>query len=164
MKWFRWFDAKVRCMVLHRDGNKVQWAEGSGESGTATITEAPARRSGGSAAEEGKARRDGSAHRAGRDAVEDTDPLPATESAATPAPASKTPATSETPADIRSVPALQFAAAALAEAMPKPAPITPSKLGMGEVAPVEVAPPPVDEEPAAEAARAAATRRRSSKA
>jgi hypothetical protein len=41
MKWFRWFDAKERCMVLHRDGNRVQWAEGSGESGTATITEAP---------------------------------------------------------------------------------------------------------------------------
>jgi hypothetical protein len=41
MKWFRWFDAKERCMVLHREGNRVQWAEGSGESGTATITEAP---------------------------------------------------------------------------------------------------------------------------
>jgi len=27
-------------MVLHRDGNRVQWAEASGESGTATITEA----------------------------------------------------------------------------------------------------------------------------
>ena len=40
MKWFRWFDAKPRCMVLHRDGNRVQWAEASGESGTATITEA----------------------------------------------------------------------------------------------------------------------------
>jgi uncharacterized protein YraI len=41
MKWFRWFDARERCMVLHREGNRVQWAEGSGESGTATITEAP---------------------------------------------------------------------------------------------------------------------------
>ena len=40
MKWFRWFDAKPRCMVLLRDGNRVQWSEGSGESGTATITEA----------------------------------------------------------------------------------------------------------------------------
>jgi len=40
MKWFRWFDAKPRCMVLHREGNRVQWAEASGESGTATITEA----------------------------------------------------------------------------------------------------------------------------
>src|SRR4029078_12520150 len=41
MKWFRWVDAKARCMVLHREGNRVQGAEGSGESGTATITEAP---------------------------------------------------------------------------------------------------------------------------
>ncbi len=49
MKWFRWFDAKPRCMVLHRDGNKVQWAEGSGESGTATITEARPVVSGGAA-------------------------------------------------------------------------------------------------------------------
>jgi len=40
MKWFRWFDSKPRCMVLHREGNRVQWAEASGESGTATITEA----------------------------------------------------------------------------------------------------------------------------
>ena len=41
MKWFRWFDAKPRCMALLREGNRVQWSEGSGESGTATITEAP---------------------------------------------------------------------------------------------------------------------------
>jgi hypothetical protein len=40
MKWFRWFDAKPRCMVLLREGNRVRWSEGSGESGTATITEA----------------------------------------------------------------------------------------------------------------------------
>ena len=40
MKWFRWFDAKPRCMTLQRDGNKVYWSEGSGENGTATITEA----------------------------------------------------------------------------------------------------------------------------
>jgi SH3 domain-containing protein len=40
MKWFRWFDAKRRCMTLQREGNKVYWSEGSGESGTATITEA----------------------------------------------------------------------------------------------------------------------------
>jgi len=42
VKWFRWFDAKARCIVLHREGSKVQWHESSGESGTATITEAPA--------------------------------------------------------------------------------------------------------------------------
>jgi hypothetical protein len=38
MKWFRWFDAKPRCMTLTRDGNRVHWYEGSGESGTATLT------------------------------------------------------------------------------------------------------------------------------
>jgi hypothetical protein len=41
MKWFRWFDAKPRCMTLQRDGSKVHWYEGSGESGTATLTVAP---------------------------------------------------------------------------------------------------------------------------
>lgn len=40
VKWFRWFDAKPRCMVLQREGNKVYWQEGSGESGTAMLTEA----------------------------------------------------------------------------------------------------------------------------
>ncbi|KWT72032.1 hypothetical protein APY04_0315 [Hyphomicrobium sulfonivorans] len=40
MKWFRWFDAKPRCMALRREGNRVHWSEASGESGTATITEA----------------------------------------------------------------------------------------------------------------------------
>jgi hypothetical protein len=41
MKWFRWFDAKPRCIILHREGDRVRWYENSGESGTATITEAP---------------------------------------------------------------------------------------------------------------------------
>lgn len=41
MKWFRWFDAKKRCISLQRDGNKVWWHEDSGEDGTATVTEAP---------------------------------------------------------------------------------------------------------------------------
>jgi len=41
MKWFRWFDAKPRCITLHREGTRVRWYENSGESGTATITEAP---------------------------------------------------------------------------------------------------------------------------
>lgn len=40
MKWFRWFDAKPRCITLKRDGNKVYWYENSGEAGTASITEA----------------------------------------------------------------------------------------------------------------------------
>jgi hypothetical protein len=142
MKWFRWFDAKVRCMVLHRDGNKVHWAEGSGESGTATITEAPPIVA---AAPPNKEKRVVTAALTEpvETPIENTDPLPGTESAATPAPV-EAPVTS--PAASDRVPALQFAAAALAEAMPKPVPITPSKLGMGEVAPVKVAPPPVDEQ------------------
>lgn len=41
VKWFRWFDAKARCISLQRDGSKVYWQENSGESGTATITESP---------------------------------------------------------------------------------------------------------------------------
>ncbi|MFA5900368.1 MAG: SH3 domain-containing protein [Hyphomicrobium sp.] len=41
VKWFRWFDAKARCISLQRDGSKVYWQENSGETGTATITEAP---------------------------------------------------------------------------------------------------------------------------
>lgn len=41
MKWFRWFDAKKRCIVLQREGNKVWWRDDTGESGTATVTEAP---------------------------------------------------------------------------------------------------------------------------
>ena len=41
VKWFRWFDAKPRCISLQRDGSKVYWRENSGESGTATITESP---------------------------------------------------------------------------------------------------------------------------
>jgi hypothetical protein len=36
-KWFRWFDAKTRCLSLQRDGNRIYWQEGSGEKGTATL-------------------------------------------------------------------------------------------------------------------------------
>ena len=152
MKWFRWFDAKVRCMVLHRDGNKVHWAEGSGESGTATITEAlPVVAAAAPRAPKKEKRFVTAAVTEPVNApAEDNGPPPATETAATPAPA-ETPAASETPATSDTVPALQFAAAALAEAM-KPAPITPSKLGMGETAPGEAVPARVDEEPTAEAA------------
>jgi len=154
MKWFRWFDAKVRCMVLHRDGNKVYWAEGSGENGTATITEAPTVVAAAAPRTAKKEKRVVTAALVEPVAApsEDSAPPPATEVAATPAPA-ETPAASETPATSDAVPALQFAAAALAEAM-KPAPITPSKLGMGEPAPGEAVPAPVDVEPAAEAAPA----------
>ena len=163
MKWFRWFDARPRCMVLHRDGNKVQWAEGSGESGTATITEAVPVVAAATPRTAKKEKRFVTATLVEPVAPSDsTSSPPATETAATPAPSetpppsetpatAETPAASETPATFDTVPALQFAAAALAEAMPKPAPITPSKLGMGETAPVEVATPPVDEQPTADA-------------
>lgn len=163
MKWFRWFDAKPRCMVLNRDGNKVHWAEGSGESGTATITEARPE----VAAAPPKPKKEKRVVTAAltepvQAPTENTDPLPGTESALTPAPvetptASETPATSETPvasetpATSDRVPALQFAAAALADAMPKPVPITPSKLGMTDTTPEEAA--PVGEQPIAEAPR-----------
>jgi Bacterial SH3 domain len=37
-KWFRWFDAKTRCISLQRDGNRIYWQEaGGGEKGTATL-------------------------------------------------------------------------------------------------------------------------------
>jgi Bacterial SH3 domain len=168
MKWFRWFDARQRCMVLHRDGNKVQWAEGSGESGTATITEAAPVVAAATlrTAKKEKPFVTATLVEPVNATVENANPPPATETA-TPAPAEtpvtseppivsaspatpETPTASETPSTSDRLPALQFAAAALAEAMPKPAPITPSKLGMGETAPVEAAPPPVDEQPAAE--------------
>jgi hypothetical protein len=40
MKWFRWFDAKARCISLQREANRILWHEDSGESGTATLVEA----------------------------------------------------------------------------------------------------------------------------
>jgi SH3 domain-containing protein len=36
-KWFRWFEAKTRCLSLQRDGNRIYWQEASGEKGTATL-------------------------------------------------------------------------------------------------------------------------------
>ena len=152
MKWFRWFDAKSRCMVLHRDGNKVQWAEGSGESGTATITEALPVIAEAAPRPPKKEKRfvTAAVSEPVNTPAEDNNPPPANETAATPA-AAETPSASVTPATADTVPALQFAAAALAEAM-KPAPITPSKLGMGETPPGEAAPALVDEEPTAAAA------------
>ena len=32
MKWFRWFDAKARCISLQREANRILWQENSGES------------------------------------------------------------------------------------------------------------------------------------
>jgi hypothetical protein len=39
VKWFRWFDAEVRCASLRQDGTRIFWQERGGESGTATIAE-----------------------------------------------------------------------------------------------------------------------------
>ena len=132
MKWFRWFDAKQRCMALRRDGNKVYWAEGSGESGTATITEAQPIVAAAPAPRPQKKEKRVEVAAAAPPAA----PAPApTESAAAPAP-------DETPAPSDTTPALQFAAAALVPVMPKPAPVKPSKLGMNDAAPDDRAPAP----------------------
>lgn len=39
LKFFRWFDAKERCITVQMDGNKLWWSEPSGENGTATLAE-----------------------------------------------------------------------------------------------------------------------------
>lgn len=37
-KWFRWFDAQVRCLTIARDGNRISWRKiDDGETGTGTI-------------------------------------------------------------------------------------------------------------------------------
>lgn len=40
-KWFRWFDAEVRCLSVSRDGSRLFWKKDDGETGTATLVEAP---------------------------------------------------------------------------------------------------------------------------
>ena len=43
-KWFRWFEAKPRCVSVTRNGQRIRWQEAGGESGTATIVaEGPSR-------------------------------------------------------------------------------------------------------------------------
>lgn len=39
-KWFRWFDAEVRCITVARDGARLFWKKDDGETGTATLIEA----------------------------------------------------------------------------------------------------------------------------
>jgi len=39
LRWFRWFDARARCISVQRDGKRIYWQEAGGESGTATIVE-----------------------------------------------------------------------------------------------------------------------------
>jgi hypothetical protein len=140
MKWFRWFDAKPRCMTLLREGNRVQWSEGSGESGTATITEAPP-----VVVAAGPRRTPKKEKRV--EPVETADaPEQAPvniEVAEAPAPrnvelAEAPVAPAAEPAPDRS-PALQFAAAALSQVLPPPAEAKPSRLGMSDT--------PASEEP-----------------
>jgi hypothetical protein len=159
MKWFRWFDAKPRCMTLLREGNRVQWSEGSGESGTATITEAPP-----VVVAAGPRRTPKKEKRVEPvEVAEAPEQAPANfEFADAPAPPNvelaQAPATpTAAPAPDRS-PALQFAAAALSQVLPPPAEAKPSKLGMSDtpateepVAPVTEAPAEAAPEPAAPA-------------
>ncbi|MDP1911628.1 MAG: hypothetical protein Q8K85_25285 [Hyphomicrobium sp.] len=138
MKWFRWFDAKPRCMTLLRDGNRVQWSEGSGESGTATITEAPpVVVAAGPRRTPKKQKRVEPVETADApeeapfniEVAEATTP-PNVELADAPA------AQAAEPAPDRS-PALQFAAAALSQVLPPPAAAKPSKLGMTDTPPTD---------------------------
>ena len=39
VKWFRWFEAKVRCVSIYQDGKHISWRGEGGRSGTGTITE-----------------------------------------------------------------------------------------------------------------------------
>lgn len=41
IKWFRWFESQPRCMDIRLDGTRVFWRKEDGESGTATLAEAP---------------------------------------------------------------------------------------------------------------------------
>lgn len=41
-KWFRWFDAKPRCITVAQDGTRLHWRQDDGDTGTATLVEAPA--------------------------------------------------------------------------------------------------------------------------
>ncbi len=36
-KWFKWFDAEVKCLQLRQQGQRIFWSSDDGKSGTATI-------------------------------------------------------------------------------------------------------------------------------
>lgn len=40
-KWFRWFDAEVRCITVAQDGTRLHWRKEDGETGTATLVGRP---------------------------------------------------------------------------------------------------------------------------
>ena len=146
MKWFRWFDAKPRCMTLLREGDRVQWSEGSGESGTATITEAapimvaveprhtPKKQKPIELVETAAAPEPA----AEEIQVAEAPALPSVEAADAPAPQVAAPNSDQSPA-------LQFAAAALSQVLPPPAEAKPSKLGMSDTPTTEEPAPPVSE-------------------
>jgi len=37
VKWFRWFEAKTRCVTVQHEGPKIYWQDERGETGTATL-------------------------------------------------------------------------------------------------------------------------------
>jgi hypothetical protein len=151
MKWFRWFDAKARCMTLQRDGDKVYWSEGSGENGTATITEA---------APVVVAVAPSPPKRKRVETAAVADPAPSAVESVAAQSAAEAPAMSDT------APALQFAAAALGKVLPGAAAseAKPSKLGMEEPAPNEESPAPAYEEAAPAASEEPAPPQRKVKA
>lgn len=131
VKWFRWFDAKTRCITLQRDGQRVYWQEASGESGTATIVE------------NAQAAAAPVAKPANERKIDDmatamaTPPVVNSAEVSSPTLADTSPAPNE-------MPSLRFAAASLSEAVSSPPPEAnnPSKLGVGEPT-AEDAPPPL---------------------
>jgi hypothetical protein len=40
VKWFRWFEARPRCISARREGDRIYWSESGGETGTATLERA----------------------------------------------------------------------------------------------------------------------------
>jgi hypothetical protein len=41
VKWFRWFEAEKRCVVVVQEGARLHWSGASGRSGTAVIVDRP---------------------------------------------------------------------------------------------------------------------------
>lgn len=131
VKWFRWFDAKARCITLRRDGQRVYWQEASGESGTATIVENALV----AAAPVAKPTSDRKIDVVATDMT--TPPAMTTAEVSSPTLTDASPAADE-------MPSLRFAAASLSEAVSSPPPEadSPSKLGVGETTAEEPTPPP----------------------
>jgi hypothetical protein len=160
MKWFRWFDARARCISLQREANRIHWQEASGESGTATLVEAAKPKSKPKpepvvAHKREPARRFAvagisSAHAAATHAVEAPAAVQAPAALQAPAPvelaAASPPPAIDQPAAAPANP--HFAAAMLSTIMAgahKPA--APSRLGVGSPDAVAAAPPQPEVQP-----------------